>query len=198
MSGGTISDNIVDSARGGALGGGVYNAGQFYFKGGEIRKNILKYSGGGAGGGVYHDQGIFVISGGAVITPNLADSLTLSASGEYIDPRNSVIADSIGVYGMLTGNNNGIAALLDIDPGRIGYNIIKAADAADASSGIPPVLYDYNGNAPTDRFALGYFLDYIGGITDIVTGAPVVDPSAPNTTPAQWDTAGDGTLMNKP
>jgi hypothetical protein len=183
----------------------VYNKGDFYFKGGEIKENVLKCGTSKVYGGGVANSGIFVMSGGAVVTPNLAGSLSSPASGEYIDTRNSVIVDdSVGVYGTLTGNNNGIVALLDTAPDAVnsGRKLIQAADAADASSGTP-VLYDYpyqGSNAPTDRFTLGYFHDN-NGLTDIATGQPVIanpNPNLQNTTPAQWNPAGDGTLMDKP
>jgi hypothetical protein len=204
MSDGTISGNTANSKKG-AQGGGVYNGGGFYFKGGEIKENVLKYNGSyGQGGGIYYYYyGAFVMSGGAVVTPNPAGSPTLSASGEYTDTRNSVYLGSgpVEVYGTLTGNNNGIAALLDIEWwGNMDNKRIRASDTADAPSGTWPVLHDYpyqGSNAPTDRFDLGYF--YANGCpTDIATGQPVIDPSASPTTPMQWNPAGDGTLMDKP
>jgi hypothetical protein len=202
MSDGTISGNTVNSDYY-SWGGGVLNEGDFYFKGGEIKENVLKNSNGSTvyGGGVmnFSPDG-FVMSGGAVVTPNPAGSFISPAPGVYTDTRNSIGSDgNLGVYGTLTGN--GIAALLDTVDHAVSSSIklIKAADAADASSG-KPVLHDYpyqGSKAPTDRFTLGYFYGN-NGLTDIATGAPVIDPTVPQTTPAQWNTAGDGTLMDKP
>lgn len=86
FTGGTITNNRVQSARTNVFGGGIYNdqGGEFTMSGGTISNNTATTDGASWGGGVCIYRSTFTMSGGA-ISGNQALTYTSSASNNSID-----------------------------------------------------------------------------------------------------------------
>lgn len=85
FTGGTITDNRVQSARMNVFGGGIYNdQGEFTMSGGTISNNMAKTDGVCKGGGVCIYPSAFTMSGGE-ISGNQALTYTASASPNSCD-----------------------------------------------------------------------------------------------------------------